>query len=103
MFEAQKSALCWLGLVLLVNPLDDFGQFPVFLRDDIAGIVGGEVYFDGVPHIAPVGVVVQFFSMESHFGHKSKGLCEIAEAEGRLQAVFIFVPHEYVRLIAAQK
>jgi hypothetical protein len=60
---------------------------------DIASIVRSELNFNGVPHVAPVRVVILFFGSESHFGHKSEGFSEVFEIERAVQAIFFFEPH----------
>lgn len=59
--------------------------------------MGVELKTDGVPHIAPVGVVVLFFGVEGHLGHEGKSLSKVLEREGGLQAVILFFPH-FVRV-----
>jgi hypothetical protein len=81
------------SLVFAIDPLNYFRHSPVFICDDVSGIVGGEVDFHRVPHIAPIGVMILPFGVKGHFGHKSERLHKIPKPECCLQAIFIFVPH----------
>lgn len=58
----------------------DFGrELAVFVGHGISGIVGAERDLDLIIHIAPVGMMVHFFSHKGDFGHKAEGLYEITE------------------------
>ena len=79
--------------ILMIDAVDHRGQFFIFIRHHIARVVRGELDIDGVPHIAPTGVVVLFFGMESDFRHKRERFRKVLKFERRLQAIFFFVPH----------
>jgi hypothetical protein len=51
------------------------------------------MYFHHIPYIAPIGMMVHFFRVKSHFGHKSEGLGEIFEFKCSLQRIIFLRPH----------
>jgi predicted permease len=53
-------------------------------------IVGGQRHIDAIVDIAPVGVMVQLFSLHRHTGHEAEGLVEILENEGLVNRVAPF-------------
>lgn len=55
--------------------------------------MGGQANFDAVPDVAPVWVVIQFFCLESDFGHKGEGLHKIIKCKTRDELVVFFCPH----------
>ena len=77
-----------------VDPIDGTRQLAILFGNGVAGIVCGQVDLYGIPDVAPVGMMVHLFRMESYFGHEGKGFGKVAEFKGSLKLVVFFCPHK---------
>src|SRR6186713_2464239 len=65
----------------------------VFVRDDIAGVMGGEPDLYLVVYIGPQRMMIHFFRCQRYAGHKGKCRGKVLELEFPVELIVFFFPH----------
>lgn len=74
--------------VTSINLLDGLGQLMVFWGNAVASVVGGERDVHAVPHVVPIGMVVEALGGKGHLCHERKRLNKVAELKSGVEGVF---------------